>query len=205
MDITIKKIILLLLLLPLIFIIGLSTYSILNDNNMPVEYPTNNQSVSPSLEPTSQTDGVLTATIKGKYIFSDSAYSLSLRTKSSNTTSLSSAVSDDIKWILENDDMSLTISTYIDESPFSTNADIEVVTISNPQLAESLFRIPIQDKYYFYSDSYSQNECGNKHCSNGLVSIPNSEFIEILCESKRQESVKICDELVGNLEIVSIY
>lgn len=205
MDITNKKIILLLLLLPLIFFIGLSTYSMLNDDPYPAENLTNNQIVASSLEPTLQKNGVLAATIKGKYIFSDRGYLLDLRTQSSNTSELHSLVSDDIKWILQNDEISLTISTFLDESPFSTNADIEVVPINNPRLAESLFRIPIQDNYYFYSDSYSQEECGDKHCSNGLISIPNSEFIEILCEKKTQQGPRLCDELVENLEIVRIY
>jgi len=145
MDITNKKIILLLLLLPLIFFIGSSTYSMLNDDPYPAENLTNNQIVASSLEPTLQKNGVLAATIKGKYIFSDRGYLLDLRTQSSNTSELHSLVSDDIKWILQNDEISLTISTFLDESPFSTNADIEVVPINNPRLAESLFRIPIQD------------------------------------------------------------
>lgn len=177
----------------------------LNDDPYPAENLTNNQIVASSLEPTLQKNGVLAATIKGKYIFSDRGYLLDLRTQSSNTSELHSLVSDDIKWILQNDEISLTISTFLDESPFSTNADIEVVPINNPRLAESLFRIPIQDNYYFYSDSYSQEECGDKHCSNGLISIPNSEFIEILCEKKTQQGPRLCDELVENLEIVRIY
>lgn len=205
MDITNKKIILILLLLPLIFFIGLSIYSMLNDHTTPAENLTGNQIVSSSLVPTLERNGVLTATIKGKYIFSDRGYLLDLRTQSSNALELGSVVSDDIKWILQNDEISLTISTFLDESPFSTNSDIEIVTISNSHLAKSLFRIPIQDNYYFYSDSYSREECGDKHCSNGLISIPNSEFIEILCERKTPEGLRLCDELVENLEIVRIY
>lgn len=205
MDITNKRIILLLLLLPLIFFIGLSAYSMLNDHTSPAENLASNQIVSSSLVPTPEKNGVLTATITGKYIFSDNSYSLDLRTQSINTSELSSVVLDDTKWVLQNDEMSLIISTYIDESPFSTNADIEVVSVSNPQLAKSLFRIPLQDNHYFYSDSYTQQECGEKHCLNGLISIANSEMIEILCESKKQEGLKLCDELVGNIEIINIY
>ena len=205
MDITTKKIILLLLLLPFIFFIGLSAYTMLNDDPKPTENLTNNQAVSSSTTPTSETDDALIATIKGKYIFSDSNYSLDLRTASTNTSELSSSVSDEIKWILRNDDMSLTISTFIGESPFSTNADIEVVPISNPQLGTSLFRIPIQDKGYFYTDSYNTEECGDLHCSNGLVSISNSESIEILCETMETQNLAVCDELVKNLEIIRIY
>lgn len=81
MDITNKKIILILLLLPLIFFIGLSIYSMLNDHTTPAENLTGNQIVSSSLVPTLERNGVLTATIKGKYIFSNRAYLLDLRTQ----------------------------------------------------------------------------------------------------------------------------
>lgn len=205
MDITTKKIIVLLLLLPLIVFIGLSAYSMLNDSTLPMEKATNNQVASPTLETTSESDKVFTATIKGNYIFSDTTYSLDLRTKSTNNSGLSSEISDEIKWVFQSDEMSLTISTFIDESPFSTNADIEIVTLNKSQLDKPLFRFPIQDNYYFYSDSYAQQECGDKHCSNGLVSIPNSEWIEILCEIKKPDGLKLCDELVENFEIINVY
>jgi len=204
MDITTKKIIVLLILLPIIFLIGLSAYSMLNDNTRSVEDSSNNQAITTSSGPTIEMDDVLTATIWGKYILTKSPYTLDLRTKFTKTSQLSSSTSDDIKWILRSDDMSLTISTFIDESPFSTNADIKVVPLDNPHLGKTLFRIPIQDKGYFYTDNYKTEECGDKHCSNGLITIPNSESIEIYCETMETQNLEICDELVKNLEIISI-
>lgn len=204
MDITTKKIIALLLLLPLIIIIGLSVYFKLNVEESPIingevtrEKPTNT--------PVESTEKVndLSISMSGKYWFSNTEYSLTLKTSLVSKYPPSGQLLEGNIWLLENEDMKLYISPALDESPFSSNDDLSIQQIMNISMSKNIYRIPLMDNYYFYTDRYFNDSCGGRHCSNGYITSTDSEDFSVDCEVKTGNGLKICDELVQNLEIIN--
>jgi len=204
MDITTKKIIALLLLLPLIIFIGLTVYFKLNEEGSPIingevtrEKPTNT--------PVESTEKVndLSISMSGKYWFSNTEYSLTLKSSLVSKYPPSGQLLEGNIWLLENEDMKLYISPALDESPFSSNDDLSILEFMNIPLSKKIYRIPLMDNYYFYTDRYFNDSCGGKHCSNGYITSTDSEDFSVDCEIKTGSGLKICDELVQNLEIIN--
>lgn len=203
MDINTKKIITLLLLLPLIIFIGLSIYFKLNEESSPIvndelaqERPTNTP-----VKPTDLAD--LSITMSGKYWFSNREYSLTLKSTLVSKHPPSSQLLEGNIWLLEDDDMKLYISPALDESPFGSNDELSIQKIMNISMSKSIYRIPLMDNYYFYTDRYFNDSCGGRHCSNGYITNTDSEDFSIDCEIKTDSGLKVCDELVQNLEIIN--
>lgn len=204
MDITTKKIIILLLLLPLILFIGLSAYSMLNEEELEIHDSALNQA-KPTNTPAEPTEEVndLSITMSGKYWFSNTEYSLTLKTSLVSKYPPSGQLLEGNIWLLENEDMKLYISPALDESPFSSNDDLSIQQIMNISMSKNIYRIPLMDNYYFYTDRYFNDSCGGRHCSNGYITSTDSEDFSVDCEVKTGNGLKICDELVQNLEIIN--
>lgn len=204
MDITTKKIIILLLLLPLILFIGLSAYSMLNEERLEIHDSTLTQA-KPTDTPVEPTEKVndLSISMSGKYWFSDTEYSLTLKTSLVNKYPPSSQLLEGNIWLLENEDMKLYISPALDESPFGSDDDLSVLEFMNIPMSKKIYRIPLMDSLYFYTDRYFNYSCGGRHCSNGYITSTDSEDFSVDCEIKTDSGLNVCDELVQNLEIIN--
>lgn len=200
---TIKKTVSLILVLLLILILGTQTYKMIaNQKGLPIDDQSTSTTTSPSPTNILPTPiGELSAILYSKNTFNEAGYTIHLKT--TGDTQLITDIVDRSEWTIKNDSMVLSISTYIDGSPFSSDKNLEIEKLPDTNLHTPIYRIPLNDNQYFYSDDY-RDDCGNRHCSNGLVSLSNTESLSILCEASEVEDLEVCDELVKNLKVVEM-
>jgi hypothetical protein len=69
---------------------------------------------------------------------------------------------------------------------------------------ETLYRIKVDNSFYFYTNRYFTDSCGQNYCSNGLVDMGGETNATIFCTTDAEDTVNLnfCDNLVGNLRKV---
>lgn len=107
------------------------------------------------------------------------------------------------QWTLITEDTRLEITMNINESsPFGSDIEPEVQILNTTLSEKPLYRIKVQENFHFYTDSYYTNTCGQKYCSNGLLTIKDVIDFTIYCATETDKSLDLnyCDRLVENLK-----
>lgn len=107
------------------------------------------------------------------------------------------------QWKLHWESTQLEITMNSDESsPYGSDLQPESITLASQLSGETpLYRIKIDEDFYFYSDTYYNDSCGQKYCSNGIISREKNSDLSIYCRTKdtNSQGVEFCDQIVVNL------
>ncbi|HRP37842.1 MAG TPA: hypothetical protein PLS50_08615 [Candidatus Dojkabacteria bacterium] len=111
------------------------------------------------------------------------------------------------QWKLSQNDTFLQISTNpSDTSPFGADLEPDITLLNSRLTANQIYRVKVDESFYFYTNRYYNDSCGQRYCSNGLLSTDSGEDLSIYCvlgESSPDE-LSFCDNIVVNLNDKSI-
>lgn len=107
------------------------------------------------------------------------------------------------KWTITDGLSTLEVNLITTENyPFSSDSEPQTHTIKTKLTENIVYRIKVDDKSYFYSDSYFREDCGQEYCSNGTLELSDARF-SVFCyvtENTNMERVTVCDQLVLGFE-----
>jgi hypothetical protein len=109
------------------------------------------------------------------------------------------------QWKLYSDKTQLEIKLNNNESvPYGSEIETEVIMLKSQLTEETLYRIKVDNSFYFYTNRYFTDSCGQNYCSNGLVDMGGETNATIFCTTDAEDTVNLnfCDNLVGNLRKV---
>jgi len=111
------------------------------------------------------------------------------------------------QWKLSQNDTILQISTNpSDSSPFGADLEPDITLLNSQLTANQIYRVKVDESFYFYTNKYYNDSCGQRYCTNGLLSTDSGEDLSIYCvlgESSPDE-LSFCDNIVVNLNDKSI-
>ncbi|HRN86728.1 MAG TPA: hypothetical protein PK863_05385 [Candidatus Dojkabacteria bacterium] len=111
------------------------------------------------------------------------------------------------QWKLSQNDTFLQISTNpSDTSPFGADLEPDITLLNSRLTANQIYRVKVDESFYFYTNRYYNDSCGQRYCSNGLLSTDGGVDMSIYCvlgESSPDE-LSFCDNIVVNLNDKSI-
>ncbi len=111
------------------------------------------------------------------------------------------------QWKLSQNDTLLQISINpSDTSPFGADLEPDITLLNSRLTANQIYRVKVDENFYFYTNRYYNDSCGQRYCSNGLLSTDSGEDLSIYCvlgESSPDE-LSFCDNIVVNLNDKSI-
>lgn len=111
------------------------------------------------------------------------------------------------QWKLSQNDAILQISTNpSDSSPFGADLEPDITLLNSQLTAKQIYRIKVDKSFYFYTNRYYNDSCGQKYCSNGLLSTDRGEDLSIYCVlgESSPDVLSFCDQVVENLNDKSI-
>ncbi|MCA9379944.1 hypothetical protein KC675_02065 [Candidatus Dojkabacteria bacterium] len=109
------------------------------------------------------------------------------------------------QWKLYSDKTQLEIKLNNNESvPYGSDIEPEAIMLNSQLSDEPLYRIKVDNSFYFYTNRYFTDSCGQKYCSNGLVDTGGETNSTIFCTTDAGNTVNLnfCDNLVENLRKV---
>lgn len=89
----------------------------------------------------------------------------------------------------------------LESNPFGVDIQPRVTKIDNAFFPSQVYKIDVNSSESFYTSSYYFDSCGNKFCSNGLLSYSDSINLQIMCKSRQINAGQVCDNIIKNLEI----
>lgn len=111
------------------------------------------------------------------------------------------------QWKLSQDDTFIQISTNPgDSSPFGAEKEPDISLLSSQLTAKQIYRIKVDESFYFYTNRYYNDSCGQKYCSNGLLSTDRGEDLSIYCVlwESSPDKLSFCDQIVENLKVRNV-
>lgn len=107
------------------------------------------------------------------------------------------------QWKLSQNDAILQISTNpSDSSPYGADIEPDVALLNSQLTAMQIYRVKVDENFYFYTNRYYNDSCGQKYCSNGLLSTDRGEDLSIYCVlwESSPDKLSFCDQIVENLK-----
>ena len=106
------------------------------------------------------------------------------------------------QWKLYWESTQLEITLNSEESsPFGSDVQPESNTLVSQLSENPIHRIKVDENFYFYTDKFFNDSCGQKFCSSGLVNTKGENDFSIFCTINNDGlgDLEFCDQIVINL------